>query len=113
MISGVHAMLYSRAAEQVRAFFRDVLEVSAIDAGGGWLIFKLPPAEMGVHPTEETPHAELYFMCDDLKAVMATLDAKGIVYSPAREADWGVAIGVEVAPGERIGIYQPRHPSPR
>ena len=78
MIHAVHATVFSRDAEATRAFFRDVLELDSVDAGGGWLIFALPPAELGVHPTDGEPQHELYLMCDDIEATVADLQAKGL-----------------------------------
>ncbi len=118
MISGVHAILYSKDADRLRSFFRDVLEFPAVDAGHGWLIFALPPAEMGIHPTEgpggggvEGKH-ELYLMCDDVEATIATLAAKGVSCSPVNDAGWGLLTTVSLPDGGTIGLYQPRHPSP-
>ena len=113
MISGVHAILYSRDAERLRAFFRDVLEVPSVDAGHGWLIFALPPAEMGVHPTEDAKgHHELYLMSDDVEATVAALAAKGVSCSPVVDQGWGLVTNVTLPDGDSIGLYQPRHPSP-
>ncbi|WP_194921964.1 VOC family protein, partial [Catenulispora rubra] len=78
MITGTHAILYSADPEADRAFLRDVLEFPHVDAGGGWLIFQLPPAELGVHPAEGPPAGELYLMCDDLDATLAVLAARGV-----------------------------------
>jgi hypothetical protein len=112
MISGVHAILYSKDAERLRTFFRDVLEFPAVDAGHGWLIFALPPGEMGVHPTEDDPKHELYLMSDDVEATIAALAEKGVVCSPVVDAGWGLLTTVTLPDGGSIGLYQPRHPSP-
>src|SRR5258707_13975279 len=89
MITGMHAVVYTRDADADRAFFRDVLGFSSVDAGGGWLIFALPPAEVAVHPADENAGAELYFVCDDLGAEMRTLADKGVQCSEVEEARWG------------------------
>ena len=119
MIFGTHLLLYSRDPEADRAFFRDVLGFDYVDSGGGWLIFGLPPAEMGIHPAEENltqGHARqelatgtLYLMCDDLDKTLADLDGKGVAHSELREAEWGVATSVRLPGGSNLGIYQPRH----
>ena len=88
MISGAHVIVYSKNAEADRAFFRDVLGLKSVDAGHGWLIFALPPAEAAFHPSDENVH-ELYFMCDDLKAEMAFLAKKNVKCSEVQEARWG------------------------
>ena len=94
MISGVHAIIYSKDAERVRAFFRDVLEFRSVDAGHGWLIFALPPAELGIHPTEGDGHHELYLMCDD---VHAAAENEG-----SRDRALSAGEGPRLRPGDRI-----------
>jgi catechol 2,3-dioxygenase-like lactoylglutathione lyase family enzyme len=110
MISGVHAVLYTRDADRLRSFFRDVLEFPAIDAGHGWLIFALPPAEMGIQPAEDGGKHELYLMCDDVEAAIAALAAKGVSCSPVVDAGWGLLTNISLPDGGTIGLYQPRHP---
>jgi hypothetical protein len=109
VISGAHVILYSKDAEADRAFFRDVLAFKSIDAGHGWLIFALPPAEAAVHPSEEGDACELYLMCSDLKAEMASLAKKGVSCSAPEEARWGSVTSVRLPGGGRVGLYQPRH----
>ena len=110
MIFGAHVIVYSRDAEADRSFFRDVLGLSSVDAGGGWLIFALPPGEVAVHPAEdEVPH-ELYLVCDDLDAEMRALDAKGVRCSEVEEARWGSVTRIELPGGSALGLYQPKHP---
>ncbi len=113
MITGMHVILYSRHAEKVRAFLADVLELPSVDAGGGWPIFAAPPAEMAVHPTEKQPEHEVFLMCDDVHAVVAKLAERGI-QTDGRIADrsWGPSTTLIIPGGERIGLYEPRHPSP-
>jgi catechol 2,3-dioxygenase-like lactoylglutathione lyase family enzyme len=94
-ITGAHVLLYSDNPEADRAFFHDVLGFRAVDAGGGWLIFALPPAEAGIHPTDgEKPQLHggrrllgsvLYLMCDDLKSFIKSLKAKGVSCSPVEK----------------------------
>ena len=111
MITGVHAIIYSEKAEAVRAFFRDVLGYRSVDAGRGWLIFALPPAEIAVHPTEGDANHELYLMCDDLEQTLAGLRAKGVeTVGPIHEERWGRLTSIQIAEGTTLGIYQPKHP---
>jgi predicted enzyme related to lactoylglutathione lyase len=111
MINGTHAILYSTDAEADRAFLRDVLGFPDVDAGGGWLIFQLPPAELGVHPADGTPTTELYLMCDGLDATLTELAAKGVSTVGERtEARWGVRAYIGLPSGARLGLYEPRHP---
>lgn len=111
MISGAHVVVYSKNAEADRAFFRDVLRFQAVDAGHGWLIFALPPAEAAFHPAEENGEHELYFLCDDLKAEMADLAKKGVACSKVEEQRWGSITKMELPGGGKIGLYQPKHPT--
>ena len=113
MISGAHVTVFSSDAEATRAFFRDVLELESVDAGGGWLIFALPPAELGVHPTDAEPHHDLYLMCDDIGATAAALADKGAELDGGiRDEAFGRVAYVRVPGIERLGIYEPRHASP-
>jgi catechol 2,3-dioxygenase-like lactoylglutathione lyase family enzyme len=111
MISGAHIVLYSKDAEADRAFFRDVLDFKYVDAGHGWLIFALPPAEAAVHPSDENGAHELYFMCDDLKAEMASLAEKRVQCSPVQEQRWGSITKMKLPGGGEVGLYQPKHPT--
>jgi len=111
MISGAHVIMYSKDAEADRAFFRDVLGFRSVDAGYGWLIFALPPAEAAFHPDEENDRHEFYFMCDDLKAEISALKNKGVVCSDIHEERWGSITKVSLPGGGQIGLYQPKHPT--
>jgi catechol 2,3-dioxygenase-like lactoylglutathione lyase family enzyme len=113
MISGAHVVVYSKDAAADRAFFREVLGFSSVDAGHGWLIFALPPAEAAVHPSEENGRHELYFMCDDLQAEIAALGEKGVRCSEVQEAAWGSLTKIRLPGGGEVRLYQPKHPSPR
>ncbi len=114
MINAVHSILFARDADAARAFFRDVLGLHSVDAGGGWLIFALPPAELAVHPVEGEPHHELYLMTDDLDATLEELRGRGVrVESEPDDRGWGVLAGVEVPGFGPLGLYEPRHPVPR
>ena len=115
MINGAHLVVHSRDAEADRAFFRDVLEYPHVDAGHGWLIFRLPPAEMGVHPAE-APHGSpgthaISFMCDDIQATMAELRAKGIeMRGEPQDQGWGITTMMVLPGGCHVMLYEPRHP---
>jgi hypothetical protein len=112
VIIGVHALIYSGQPEAVRDFFSDVLGLPSVDAGGGWPIFKLPPAELAVHPTEKgAPHHELWLMCDDVEATIAELAPKGVKADPISEQSWGLITTLRLASGEQIGLYEPKHPT--
>jgi catechol 2,3-dioxygenase-like lactoylglutathione lyase family enzyme len=111
MISGTHAIVYTKDADADRAFFRDVLGFPSVDAGHGWLIFALPPGEAAFHPSEKNGPHELYFLCDDLKAEMATLAKKGVTCSAVLEERWGSITKMQLPGGGEIGLYQPKHPT--
>ena len=111
MISGAHVVAYSKDAESDRAFFRDVLGFSSVDARHGWLIFALPPAEVAFHPSEENGAHELFFLCDDLAASIAELADKGVSCSAVAKQRWGMATRIRLPGGGEIGLYQPRHPT--
>lgn len=110
MISGAHVILYSRDADADRAFFRDVLDYPHVDAGGGWLIFKLPPAEVAVHPTDGAGSHELYLMCDDVNDTIESLAAKGVTCAPVSDQGWGLLTSILLPGGGEVGLYEPRHP---
>jgi catechol 2,3-dioxygenase-like lactoylglutathione lyase family enzyme len=111
MISGAHVIIYSKNADADRAFFRDVLGFKSVDAGHGWLIFALPPAEAAFHPSDKDGDHELYFMCDDLKSEMAALERKGVKCSKVDEQRWGSITKMRLPGGGDIGLYQPKHPT--
>jgi hypothetical protein len=110
VINGGHVIVYSRDAEADRAFFRDVLEFPHVDAGGGWLIFKLPPSELAVHPAEGPETHEFYLMCDDVDATVADLVTKGVEFTePVTDAGWGRLTRLRLPGGGEVGLYEPRH----
>lgn len=111
MISGTHMVIYTKDADADRAFFRDVLRLKSVDAGHGWIIFALPPAEAAFHPSEENGPHELYFMCDSLKAEMAALAKQGVKFSDVHEARWGSITKMRLPGGGKVGLYQPKHPT--
>jgi len=111
MIFGAHVIVYSKDAMADRAFLRDILGFASVDAGHGWLIFALPPAEVAVHPAEDDDRHELYFMCDDLRAEISTLREKGVRCSEVQEARWGSVTKIRLPGESEVGLYQPKHPS--
>jgi catechol 2,3-dioxygenase-like lactoylglutathione lyase family enzyme len=121
MIIGVHVLLYSEKPEADRAFFRDVLGFPSVDAGEGWLIFALPPAEAAFHPADgheaqrhggrDLQGAVLYLMCDDLPTMIKSLQKRKISCSPVEKAPWGTKTTVRLPSGGEIGLYQPTHPT--
>jgi predicted enzyme related to lactoylglutathione lyase len=115
MITSTHALVYCQDADAARAFFRDVLERPCVDAGEGWLIFSLPPAEVGFHPTggDELPSGthRLSLMCDDIEATIAELQAKGVRFTgPVTDQGYGLVTTMVIPGGAELGLYQPRHP---
>jgi catechol 2,3-dioxygenase-like lactoylglutathione lyase family enzyme len=110
-IFGAHTIIYSRDAEADRAFMRDVFGFESVDAGDGWLIFRLPPAEMALHPDEAGDRHELYLLCDDIEAIASDLSARGAdVVLPVVDVRWGRLITVQLPGGGRPGVYQAKHP---
>ena len=110
MIFGAHVVIYSNDPAADRAFFKDILGFASVDAGHGWLIFALPPAEVAVHPEEDDHRHELYFMCDDLKAEISALAQKGVRCSDIQQARWGSITKFRLPGGSDVGLYQPKHP---
>jgi predicted enzyme related to lactoylglutathione lyase len=121
MITGAHFLFYSQNADADRAFFKDVLGLTSVDAGRGWLIFALPPSEAAVHPAsapfvldqegEDLLGAVLYLMCDDLTSTLADLTARGVAASKPATAPWGRFATIKLPSGASLGIYQPTHPT--
>jgi catechol 2,3-dioxygenase-like lactoylglutathione lyase family enzyme len=113
VITGAHAIIFSKDAEALRAFLGDTLGFRSVDAGGGWLIFGLPPAELAAHPAEEAGKHELYLMCDDIEATVAELEAKGVkLAGPISDQRFGLLTAIELPGGGELGLYEPRHPTP-
>ena len=116
MITAVHTVINARDSEAARTFFRDTLNLPFVDAGRGWLIFALPPGELGIHPTDsETAeaHHELYLMCDDIEATMSELTFKGVEFTQGvTNAGWGLLTAMKIPGGGELALYQPRHASP-
>lgn len=123
MINGAHVVLYTADPEADRAFFRDILNFSCVDAGHGWLIFALPPGEAAFHDldkesdhhndAQQTAHHELFLMCDDIAATLRELKAKHVPVSEVSEQRWGKLATLTLPGGSKLGIYQPKHPRPQ
>ena len=113
MITGVHAIIFSPEAEKVRSFFGDTLGLGSVDAGGGWPIYALPPAELAIHPSDDSGRHQLYLMCDDITTTLADLTARGVEVSqePADQG-WGILASIRLPDGTELSVYEPRHPSP-
>jgi catechol 2,3-dioxygenase-like lactoylglutathione lyase family enzyme len=112
MITGMHSIIYATDADAARAFFRDILGWPHVDAHDGWLIFRQPPSELGVHPADSAGQHELYLMCDNLEQTMAELAAKGASFtSGVRETSFGLMTAIGIPGGGQLGLYQPRHPT--
>jgi hypothetical protein len=111
MMTGAHIIIFSKDAAADRAFIRDQLGFAHVDAGGGWLIFKLPPSELAFHPGDESGHTEFYLMCDDVEAEIARLAALGRPCDPICEERWGRLTRVMLPGGGRLSIYEPKHPT--
>jgi predicted enzyme related to lactoylglutathione lyase len=113
VITGVHAIVFTQDPAAVRAFFRDVLALPSVDAGGGWPVFALPPAELAAHPTDEPGHHQLYLMCDDIEATVEELKSKGVEFTgDVADAGWGLITMLRLPDGSELPLYEPKHPSP-
>ena len=109
-IIGMHAIVYTRDAEADRAFFRDILGFSSVDAGGGWVIFAAPPSEVAFHPAEDDNKHEIYLMCDEINAEVARLNKAGVKCGPITDEGWGLLTKLRLPGGGDLGLYEPRHP---
>ena len=113
MITGAHSIIYSKDAEADREFLRDVLKLTNVDVGHGWLIFGLPPAEVAVHPSEKNDVHEFYFMCDDIEAFIAEMTKRGVACEPVRDQRYGLFTQLPLPGGGKLGVYQARHARPK
>jgi hypothetical protein len=113
MIVGSHVIVYSRDAAADRAVFRDVLKFSHVDAGGGWLIFGLPPSEIAFHPGDDGQNHEFYLMCEDVQAFIQAMERRTLACTPVREERWGILTELTLPGGGKLGVYQPRHARPK
>jgi len=113
MITGIHALIYTKKANAVRTFFRDVLKWRSVDAHDGWLIFALPPAELGIHPTETAGYHELWLMCDDIDSTVDDLKNKGVeITRPIKDEGFGLTTSLRIPGADELWIYEPKHKSP-
>jgi hypothetical protein len=112
MINGAHVVIYSKDAEADRALLRDVLAFPHLDVGHGWLIFKLPPSEVAVHPSDENDRHELFLMCDDVEGAVGKLNAAGVDCEPIGVQRWGKSTRLRLPGGGSLGLYEPRHARP-
>jgi len=112
MITGAHVIIYSKDADADLALLRDVLAFPHVDAGHGHIIFRLPPAEAAVHPSDENGRHELYLMCDDVEAAIRQLEAHGVACKPVADRGWGLLTELRLPGGGALGLYEPRHPRP-
>jgi catechol 2,3-dioxygenase-like lactoylglutathione lyase family enzyme len=113
LIYGAHAIIYSKDAEADRAFLRDILGLASVDAGDGWLIFGLPPAELAVHPAEKNNVHEFFFMCKDIQAFLTAMADKGVPCDPVESTSWGELTHIKLPGGGKVGVYQAKHASPK
>jgi hypothetical protein len=113
MIIGAHSIIYSKSPEADRAFLRDVLQLTNVDVGDGWLIFGLPPAEVAVHPSSKNDLHEFYLMCDDVETFAREMKKKRIPCGPVRNLGWGLLSQLTLPGGGKLGVYQPRHARPK
>ncbi len=112
-ITGAHVLLYTPEAEALRAFFRDALDWEHVDSGEGWLIFALPPAEVGVHPSEGSTHHQFSLVCDDVHATVEELRAKGVEFrGEPRDQEYGIVTTMVLPGGVEVDLYEPKHASP-
>jgi catechol 2,3-dioxygenase-like lactoylglutathione lyase family enzyme len=113
MIFGAHMIVFTQDAEADRAFLRDVLGFEGVDAGGGWLILALPPAEIAAHPSDAGGRHELYLMCDDIDVTVRELRGKGVELArDVSDQGWGLVTAIRLPGGGELGLYEPRHPTP-
>jgi hypothetical protein len=112
VITGAHAIIFSKDADADRAFFRDVLKLTHVDAGDGWLIFGLPPSEVALHPAEENGEHELYLLCDDIETFVADMSRRGVATGPVTDERWGLLTRLTLPGGGALGVYEPRHARP-
>ena len=113
MITGAHVILYSKDSEADREFIRDGLGFNHVDVGGGWLLFATPPAELAVPPGPKNDVHELYLMTDDVKGLIKELAGKGVACAAVQEERWGSLTRLTLPSGSKLGVYQPKHPSPK
>jgi hypothetical protein len=112
MITGAHSVIFSTNPEADRAFLRDVLKLTSVDVGGGWLIFGLPPAEVAVHRSDKNDVHEFYLMCNDIQSFVSAMATHNIACEPVQDQGWGLLTQLTLPGGGKLGVYQPRHARP-
>jgi hypothetical protein len=112
MLVGAHIVIYSTSPDADRDFLRGVFKLTNFDAGGGYIIFGLPPSEVAVHQHDNNDAHELYLMCADVEALIGDLKSHNVICSPAQDEGWGLLTRVTLPGGGKIGVYQPRHARP-
>ena len=112
MISGAHVIIYSTDPPADRAFLRDVLKFPHVDAGDGWLIFGLPPAELAVHPSDQNDNQEFFLICDDIQGFIEEMARHSIQCSQIKNQSWGQITVISLPGGGQLGVYQPAHARP-
>ena len=112
MVNGAHVIIYSKDAAADRAFIKNVLKFPFVDVNNGWLIFKLPPAEVAVHPSDENDLHEFYLMTDDLDLEIRSLNKAGVTCDAVSQQGWGRSTRIQLPGGGTLGLYQPRHQRP-
>ena len=112
MIIGAHSIIYSADPEADRAFFKDILNFSNVDVGGGWLIFGLPPAEVAIHPAETSGKQAIYLMCEDIDKFVDWMGEINITCTPIHEEPWGRLVDITLPGGGELGVYQATHDRP-
>ena len=113
MTTGIHLVIYSKDAEADKAFFRDILKLTNVDVGHGWLIFGLPPSELAVHPSSDNGHHEIYLMCDDIKIFVQQMSKQKIACGEIQNQNWGQSVQLTLPGGGKLGVYQPKHARPK
>jgi hypothetical protein len=113
MIIGAHIMVFSMNEAADQKFLTDVLKLKSVDAGGGFLIFGVPPAEVALHTADKNGDHELFFMCDDIEDFVAMMDEKGIAYTPPANRGWGTLTQLTLPGGGKLGVYEPHHKRPK
>ena len=113
LITGAHAIIYSKDAEADRMFLRDIFGLANVDAGEGWLIFALPPAELAIHPAEKNDVHEIFFMVKDIQAFITAMGDKGVPCDPVESTSWGELTHIKLPGGGKVGVYPPRHARPK
>jgi hypothetical protein len=113
LVSGAHAIIYSKDAEADRVFLRDTLGLANVDAGDGWLIFALPPTELAVHPAKKNNVHEIFFMVKDIQAFITEMRDNGVPCDMLKSTSWGELTRIKLPGGGKVGVYEPRHARPR